>query len=182
MNFPSSLGPISTEYVSTEIGIPLQFAKRASKRSAIFQFTTTHATCIWLCHSAGLALHTLRLRQNGCRFAYDSFKCIFFSESVWISIKISLQFVPRGSVNNIPALAWHRPGDKSLSEPIIVSLLTHICVTRPQWVNTETVFSNMTISVTITESTRYIFHSPLRSVTIWYHEENNKYSFRNLQY
>ena len=32
-------------------------------------------------------------------------------------------------------MAWHRPSDKSLSEPITVSLLTHVCVTRPQWVN-----------------------------------------------
>ena len=27
-----------------------------------------------------------------------------------------------------------RPGDKPLSEPMMVSLLTHICVTRPRWV------------------------------------------------
>ena len=27
-----------------------------------------------------------------------------------------------------------RPGDRPLSEPMMVSLLTHICVTRPQWV------------------------------------------------
>ena len=43
-------------------------------------------------------------------------------------------------VNNTPALfqimAWRRPGNKPLSEPMMVSLLTHICVTRPQWVNT----------------------------------------------
>ena len=32
-------------------------------------------------------------------------------------------------------MAWRRPGDKRLSEPIMVSLLTHICVTRPQWIN-----------------------------------------------
>ena len=32
-------------------------------------------------------------------------------------------------------MAWRRPGDKPLSEPILVSLLTHICVTRPQCVN-----------------------------------------------
>ena len=31
-------------------------------------------------------------------------------------------------------MAWRRPGDKLLSEPMMVSLLTHICVTRPQWV------------------------------------------------
>ena len=31
-------------------------------------------------------------------------------------------------------MAWRRPGDKSLSESMMVSLPTHICVTRPQWV------------------------------------------------
>ena len=32
-------------------------------------------------------------------------------------------------------MAWRRPGDKPLSEPMMARLLTHICVTRPQWVN-----------------------------------------------
>ena len=32
-------------------------------------------------------------------------------------------------------MAWRRPGDKPLSEPMMICLLTHICVTRPQWVN-----------------------------------------------
>ena len=32
-------------------------------------------------------------------------------------------------------MAWRRPGNKLLSEPIMFSLLTHICVTQPQWVN-----------------------------------------------
>ena len=55
-----------------------------------------------------------------------------------ISITISLKFVANGPINNIPPLVkivWHRPGDKPLSEPILVSLLMHLCVTRPQWVN-----------------------------------------------
>ena len=34
-------------------------------------------------------------------------------------------------------MAWRRSGDKPLSEPMMVSSLTHICVTRPQWVNVE---------------------------------------------
>ena len=41
--------------------------------------------------------------------------------------------------NYIPALvqimAWRRPGDKRLSGQMMVRLPTHICVTRPQWVN-----------------------------------------------
>ena len=83
--------------------------------------------------------NTLKPRQNGRHFADDIFNCIFLNENVWILIKISLKFVPKGPINNIPALvqimAWRRPGDKLLSEPMVVSLLTHICVTRPQWVN-----------------------------------------------
>ena len=58
---------------------------------------------------------------------------------MWISLKIPLKFVPKVQIHNIPALvqimAWRWPGDKALSEPMMVSLLTHICVTQPQWVN-----------------------------------------------
>ena len=86
-----------------------------------------------------LCINTLRPRQKGRHFPDDIFKCIFFNENIWISIKFSLKFVPKGPINNIPALvqimAWHRSGNKLLSEPMLVSLLTHICVTRPQWVN-----------------------------------------------
>ena len=83
-------------------------------------------------------INSLRPRQNGRHFADDICKCIFLNENVRISIKISLKFVPKGLINNNPALvqimAWRRSGDKPLSEPMMVSLLTHICVTRPQWV------------------------------------------------
>ena len=48
----------------------------------------------------------------------------FLEWNVYISIKISLNFVPRGPVDNIPSLgqmmAWHRSGDKPLSEPMVV--------------------------------------------------------------
>ena len=84
-------------------------------------------------------INTLRPRQNGRHFADDIFKCIFINENAWIALKISLKFIPKVRINNIPSLvqimAWRRPGDKPLSEPMMVSLLTHICVTRPQWVN-----------------------------------------------
>ena len=81
-------------------------------------------------------VNTLRSRQNGRHFADDIFKCIFLNENVSISIKISLKFVRKGPMDNIPALvqimAWRRLGDKPLYEPMLVSLLTHTCVTRPQ--------------------------------------------------
>ena len=84
-------------------------------------------------------VNTLRPRQNGRQIPDHIFKWIFLNENIWISINITLKFVPKGSINNIPALvqimAWRRPGNKPLSEPMITSLLTHIYVTRPQWVN-----------------------------------------------
>ena len=87
----------------------------------------------WLNH-----INTLRPRQSGHHLSDDIYKGIFLIENVWIPIKFSLKFVPKGPIHNIPALvqimAWRRPGDKPLSEPMVVSLLTHICVTRPQWV------------------------------------------------
>ena len=86
----------------------------------------------------GRLFNTLRPRQNGRHFADEIFKRIFLNENVEISIKISLKFVPKGRINNIPTLvqvmAWRRPGDKPLTEPMVVRLLTNICVTRPQWV------------------------------------------------
>ena len=51
-----------------------------------------------------------------------------FSNAIsWMKIfdsdKISLKFVPKGPINNIPALvqimAWRRKGDKPLSEPMM---------------------------------------------------------------
>ena len=93
------------------------------------------------------SVNTLRQRQNGHHFADDIFKCIFLNENLWILIKISLKFVPKGSINNIPALlqvmAWRRPGDKPLTEPMVVRLLMHICVTRPQWVKALHLFLSM---------------------------------------
>ena len=83
-------------------------------------------------------VNTLRPRQNGRHLADNIFKCIFLNENFWIPNKISLKFVPKGPINNIPSLAqimaWRRPGDKPLSEPMMVSSLTHISDTRPQWV------------------------------------------------
>ena len=91
--------------------------------------------------SASCFINISRPRQNGRHFPNDLFKCIFMNEKFCILIKISLKFVHKGPINNILALvwimAWRRPGDKPLSEPMMVSLMTHICITRTQWVNYE---------------------------------------------
>ena len=74
--------------------------------------------CLSLTDNRSSSVNTLKPRQDGRRFP-------------------ALKFVPNGPINNIPVLvqimAWRRAGDKPLSEPMMVRLPTHICVTRPQW-------------------------------------------------
>ena len=95
--------------------------------------------------------NTLRQRKNGQHLTDNIFKCIFFNENVSVLIKISLKFVPKGPINNIPALvqimAWRHPGNKPSSLPMMlvnwlvyVSLglnelthwgrVTHICISK----------------------------------------------------
>ena len=67
--------------------------------------------------------------------ASNIFRCIFLNENIQILTKISQNFVPKGPINNIPALiqitaSWHTPVDK----PLMVSLQMYICIIRPQWI------------------------------------------------
>ena len=59
--------------------------------------------------------------HNGHPFTDNIFKCIFMNETFCVLIRIPLKFIPIGSIISIP-----------LSEPMVASLLTHVCVTRPQ--------------------------------------------------
>ena len=76
-----------------------------------------------------LCLNTFMPRQNDRHFA-NILKCISLNEIVWISLKISRKFVPKFQVNSIPALvhimAWCRPGDKQLSEAMIIMVYWRI--------------------------------------------------------
>ena len=87
-------------------------------------FTNAYWAHNWNLVKILLALNTLRPRQNGRRFTDDTFKCIFLNENVRSSIEISLKVVPKGLINNNPALVqimtWRQSGDKPLYEPMIV--------------------------------------------------------------
>ena len=91
--------------------------------------------------SSCLNIDALKPRRNRRHFADDIFKCISLIENMLISITISLKFIPTGPSKNIYISAFVQimvcrlDGDKPLSEPMMVILLTYICVTRPQWVN-----------------------------------------------
>ena len=65
--------------------------------------------------------NTLRLKQDGRHFTDYIFKSPLLKENYCKLIKLSLKFVPRGLINNTPALVqiivWRRTGPKSLLEP-----------------------------------------------------------------
>ena len=81
---------------------------------------------------------SLRPIRNKHCFANDTFKCISLNENVLLSTEISLTLFSKGAINGILVLvqriAWRRQCDKPFSETIGIILLTHICVTRPQWI------------------------------------------------
>ena len=113
----------------------------------------------WDSHIISLVSVKSLLTHWGCHFPDDIFKCIF----------LMTMFVHRGPVDNIPTfvqiMAWRWPGDKPLSEKMMVSLLTHIYVTRPQWVN-----GTGKIPVTegtIPTKTRLIEHLPTAAVWVF---------------
>ena len=79
------------------------------------------------CHIDGLTdWHRDKIAAISRRY----FQIHFFNQHVSISIKVSPKFVPKGPNNTIPTLVqimvWHRPGDKPLSEPMMVILLTYM--------------------------------------------------------
>ena len=112
-------------------------------------------------------LNILRPRQTCRHFADDILKWIFLNENVWLLLNISLKFVPKVQINNILAfvkiMVWRRPGDKLLYEPMMVSLLTHICVTRPQWVNFCLSIYQNAIYICYTFTRRWVWQGPSQS-------------------
>ena len=91
--------------------------------------------CVLTKHNASYCFyHILRPRQNCCHFADNISKCIFLNENLWISLKISLKFVPKVQIDNIPTfvqiITWCQPGDKPLFEPMMLNLLMYICITQ----------------------------------------------------
>ena len=77
----------------------------------------------WVISNVRVVVNSSPPGQNGCHFAADTFKCIFMNENPCILIQISLKFVPKGPIDNIPALvqvmAWRRTGGKPLPEAML---------------------------------------------------------------
>ena len=92
-----------------------------------FSLTTGHPVKVLACRRTDLCLLVLK------HWGWDKMATI--SQMTFWNV-FSLKFVPKGQTNNISAfvqiMAWRRSGDKPLSEPMVFSLLMHICVTLPQ--------------------------------------------------
>ena len=108
------------------------------------------------------------------------FQMHFLEWNAWISLTISLKFVPKVPMNNIPALvlimAWRRPGAKPLSEPVLIRLPTHICVARSQWVNYCE--NNIAQTAILLNMKRWIRNTPQRHMlwfTNWLYYESLEY-------
>ena len=76
---------------------------------------------------------------KSCSWSLSALSCVL----LWVTtvrvtpfggLKFNWSLFLRSELTMVQIMAWRRPGDKSLSGPMMVSLLTHICLTRPQWV------------------------------------------------
>ena len=94
---------------------------------------------MWLLIHALVSVNTLRLRQNGQYFTDNTFKCVFLDENIWIVI----------------------------TEPMMVSSLMHICVTRHQWFNPNKQRSPMSFRSLNCMSSRKT--KPVVTVTLTHH-------------
>ena len=106
-----------------EIAYPFLNVNGCTRMDKWFQ-PTLHNGCNYL-SMLGLKLNHVSKRHPLPPFPTWHFQIHFFNENIEIQIKISLRFLLKVPVNNIPALvqimASHRPGDKVLFEPMMVT-------------------------------------------------------------
>ena len=73
--------------------------------------------------SAFCIINSSFAEQNGRHFADDNFECIFEKEKLWISIQMSMNFVPKSSIDNksllFKVMVWCQTGGKPLPEPML---------------------------------------------------------------
>ena len=140
------IGPLGTNFIEILIGIQtFSFKKMHLKISS------------GKCRPSCLGLNVLTPWGHDKIAAIS--QTVFLNVFSWMKMYevcfYSLKFVPKVPFNNIPALvqkmAWHRQGAKPLSQPMMVSLLMHICATQPQWgiFATQTKYTNYPSSTMI---------------------------------
>ena len=73
------------------------------------------------------------ISQTTFSSAFSSMKMFEFRLKFHWNLFLRVQLTIVQSLVQI--MVWRWSGDRPLSEPMMVGLLTHICVTLPQWVN-----------------------------------------------
>ena len=123
----------STRYFN--LGLIPSYGKTEYQWLLLLIYTESHI-CQWR-HHMGRA-NRINILRPGPPFHRRHLLMHLVNEKFNILNKISLKFVSKGSIDNKHALGqimtWCQPGYKALSEPMMVSLSTHVCVTQPQWV------------------------------------------------
>ena len=90
------------------------------------------------------SFNTLRPKQNARHFPHVQ---MYFPE--WKCINFDLDFTEvcaygsNQQYSSIGLTAWCRPGDKPLYEPMMISILTHMCVTWTHWVNIKALLNSI---------------------------------------
>ena len=112
----------------------------SSNHEAYFHHCYNGSKQCLTCVQCPLLLNSLRPRQMDAISQTTFSNAFSWMKMFEFRLKFHwVKFLAKGPINNIPAMvqimAWRRPGDKPLSEPMMVGSPTHICVTRPQWVN-----------------------------------------------
>ena len=134
----SSVTLFSQYLILSKHSLPIEYPTNIWQVSLQLICSDTHQIGIWFKESTRY-FNSLRPRQNGHHFQTTFSNVISWMKMYEFPLRFHWSLFPRVDFNNIPALgqimAWRRPGDKPLSEPMMVSLLTHRCATRPQWVN-----------------------------------------------
>ena len=78
-----------------------------------------HILLMFICITQTQRVNILMPGQDGRHFPDGIFIYIFSNENAWILVSISLRFVPKGPINNIPSsiqtMVWRRSGDTPLS-------------------------------------------------------------------
>ena len=111
---------------------PLYNMDAITPQAAVF-----HIPGSYMIHTIG---HTTNIDssspgKNGCHFPDDIFKCIFLKEKVWILIKISPKFVPKGPIDNNPDNSSVPNRRQAIIWANAYLIHWRIGDTRPQWVN-----------------------------------------------
>ena len=95
-------------------------------------------------------LNTLRPRQNGRNFADDIFKFTSWMKMYWFRL-IFPEVCSQWSIQQYSSIGSDNglaPTRRPLSKPMMIILLTHICITWPQWVQRKSMYMYFNLSFT----------------------------------